>query len=319
MLPTVRFEPAGVELTRIGFGCASLMRTPSAPQRQMLLAAAYDAGIRHFDVARLYGLGRAEGELGRFARGRRDELTIATKFGIEPASGLGAVAKVQAPARALLNRFPALRNAVKRRDGAFTAPRHYDRVIAQRHLNQSLQQLGVDYLDILFIHDPAPHDDVRAEELVAFLTDARQAGKIRAWGVSQDPFPELDVIDRLGPSAVLQIRADPFHPVASIQPRLTFGVLGSAYARISSALTADPALHTHWAYALDIDPTRENELARLLVADALAANPDGAILYSTTRTARMGVATGALIDPPPSAVLDTFRDLCEDLRGRTKA
>jgi hypothetical protein len=108
-------------------------------------------------------------------------------------------------------------------------------------------------------------------------------------------------------------------PVASIQPRLTFGVLRSAYARISSALTADPKLHTHWAYALDIDPTRENELARLLVADALAANPDGAILYSTTRTARMVGAAGALDDPPPSAVLDTFRNVCGDFSGRTKA
>jgi D-threo-aldose 1-dehydrogenase len=319
MLSTVCFEPSGVEMTRIGFGCASLMRIPSARQRQTLLAAAYDAGIRHFDVARLYGLGRAEGELGRFARGRRDKLTIATKFGIEPAFGLGAVAKVQAPVRAVLNRFPVLRSALNRTDDAFLAPRQYDHAIAQRHLDHSLQELGVDYIDILFVHDPAPNDHLRAEELVAFLTDAREAGKIRAWGVSQDVCPELDVIDRLGPSTVLQIRADVFHPSASIQPRVTFGVLGSAYARISSALTADPALRTRWAYALDIDPARENELARLLLADALAANPDGAILYSTTRTARIGVATGALIEPPPSAVLHTFRDLYQGLRGRTEA
>jgi predicted dehydrogenase/diketogulonate reductase-like aldo/keto reductase len=319
VLPTVRFEASGVELTRIGFGCASLMRTPSARQRQTLLAAAYDAGIRHFDVARLYGLGQAEGELGRFARGRRDKLTIATKFGIEPASGLGPLAKVQAPIRALLNRFPALRGAVKRRDDAFVAPRRYDRTVAQQHLDRSLRELGVDYVDILFIHDPAPHDDVRAEELVAFLTAAREAGKIRAWGVSQDAHPELDVINRLGPSAILQIRADAFHPVASAEPRLTFGVLGSAYARISSALTADPVLRTRWAEALDIDPARENELARLLVADALAANPDGAILYSTTRAARMGVAAAALIDPPPSAVLDAFRGLYEGLRDRPES
>jgi D-threo-aldose 1-dehydrogenase len=318
MLPTVRFESSGVELTRIGFDCAGLMRTPSARRRQSLLAASYDAGIRHFDVARLYGLGHAEGELGRFARGRRDQLTIATKFGIEPASGVGALAKVQPPARAFLNRFPALRSAVKQRDDAFVAPRQYDRATAQRHLDQSLKELGVDYVDILFVHDPAPRDDVRGEDLVAFLTDARDAGKIRAWGVSQDAHPELDVIDQLGPAAILQIRADAFHPVASVRPRLTFGALGAAYDRIFLALKSDPALYTRWAYTLDVDPTRKDDLARLLIADALAANPEGAILYGTPQAGRMDVATGALIDPPPPAVLDTFRDLCAGVGGRTE-
>ncbi|HET9153536.1 MAG TPA: aldo/keto reductase [Solirubrobacterales bacterium] len=52
---------------RLGFGCASLMRLPSRRRRQALLAEAFEQGIRHFDVARMYGLGAAEGELGRFA------------------------------------------------------------------------------------------------------------------------------------------------------------------------------------------------------------------------------------------------------------
>ncbi len=295
------------------------MRIPSARRRQELLGAAYEAGIRHFDVARLYGLGRAESELGRFVRSRRDMLTIATKFGIEPSHKWGAVAKVQAPARAMLNKFPALRRAVKRREYAFIAPRKYDRAIAERHLHTSLKELGLAHIDIYFLHGPSPHDIVHADELVEFLNEAQEAGKIGAWGISQDADAELTVFERLGPSAILQIRADVFNPIASLHPRITFGVLGRAHARIAEALTADTALLTRWAYSLDVDPLRENELARLLVADALAANPNGATLFSTTRVARMGVASGALICPPPTDLLDTFRNLCRSLDSRANA
>src|SRR5271167_1841892 len=102
----------GITSTRIGFGCAGLMREPSARKRQGLLAEAFDQGITHFDVARMYGLGAVEGELGRFARDRRDSIVIATKFGIEAASAPG-LARLQGPARWLLARYPVLRGYVK--------------------------------------------------------------------------------------------------------------------------------------------------------------------------------------------------------------
>ncbi len=42
---------------KIGFGCASLMKITRRRERENLLAAAYDLGIRHFDVAPLNGFG----------------------------------------------------------------------------------------------------------------------------------------------------------------------------------------------------------------------------------------------------------------------
>jgi D-threo-aldose 1-dehydrogenase len=75
----------GMETTPSGFGSANLFRLPSAAQRVQVLRAAYDTGIRHFAVAPMYGLGLAESEVGRFARGRRDAITIATRFSIAPA------------------------------------------------------------------------------------------------------------------------------------------------------------------------------------------------------------------------------------------
>ena len=73
----------GLCTTAIGYGCAGLMRPSTDKERQALLATAFEVGIRHFDVARYYGHGQAEGVLGKFIAetGCRDEITITTKFG----------------------------------------------------------------------------------------------------------------------------------------------------------------------------------------------------------------------------------------------
>src|SRR5271154_6444750 len=67
----------------VAFGCGSLTGT-DAGNANRVLQTAFDAGVRHFDTARYYGYGEAEGILGKFLKGRRSEVTISTKFGIEP-------------------------------------------------------------------------------------------------------------------------------------------------------------------------------------------------------------------------------------------
>src|ERR671923_2879471 len=70
-LPTVALGTEGLSTTSLGIGCAGLFRASSPGQREALLHTAYDVGIRHFDVAPMYGFGLAEPELGAFVRGRR--------------------------------------------------------------------------------------------------------------------------------------------------------------------------------------------------------------------------------------------------------
>src|SRR5438034_11765342 len=86
-----------IETSVLGFGCADLFREPSRARRLHLLEAALDTGIRHFDAAPMYGLGRVEGILGTFAGGRRDSLVIGTKFGIAPTPAGRTLALAQAP------------------------------------------------------------------------------------------------------------------------------------------------------------------------------------------------------------------------------
>ena len=74
-----------VTLTRMGFGGAvlgNMYRKISEEDAQGALQAAFDAGIRHFDTAPQYGLGRSEMRFGEaLARFGRDNIVLATKIG----------------------------------------------------------------------------------------------------------------------------------------------------------------------------------------------------------------------------------------------
>lgn len=300
---------------RLGFGCASLMRLPSRRRRQALLGEAFEQGIRHFDVARMYGLGAAEGELGRFAKGHREELSIATKFGIAPNGKIGRLAPLQAPARALLARFPALRERVKRNDAALHTVRHYDAASACASLEASLRELGTDYVDVLFIHDPGAVALPDMDELVGTLESLREAGRIRAWGVSGEPGPAL-LLSTGWPQCVPQLHNDIFSfspPRTSNKvPPIYFGVFAEALGRIRGRLLADEALRERWQQGTGLDCADSKVLARLLLQDALDRNREGAAIFATTQPQRIGeavAAASALRAAVPPAPLADFRRL----------
>jgi D-threo-aldose 1-dehydrogenase len=279
----------------LGFGCAGLMRSPSRRHRQRLLGEAFDRGVRHFDVARMYGMGAAEGELGRFARGRRGQISIATKFGIEPGRA-GRLASLQAPARAAVARFPALRAALKRRDGAFHEPRRYDVAAARASLETSLGELGTDYVDFFFVHDPQPDDLVEIAALEGAMEELRAAGKIRAWGLSGEQRPCLELHDEAGAGAVLQVHDDIFSPAPGQpggSPTIGFGVVAGALRRIEAHLAAAPERRTAWSRALGVDCCDSEVIASLLLQDALDRHAAGGALFSTGRLERVRAAGAA--------------------------
>lgn len=264
------------------------MREPSARRRQHLLDEAFDQGIRHFDVARMYGLGAVEGELGRFAQGRRESIVIATKFGIAAASASGRLARLQGPARRLLARYPALRGYVKRRSDSFHQPHRYDAATARASLQTSLRELRTDYVDVLFLHDPSPADRVDLPEICGYLEEARQAGQIRAWGIAGERDPCVEIKRSLPETTILQVRDDILSRTSpwprELEPRVTFGVLGETLERMLAYLNSSSERRSRWSEAVDSSP---EALASLLLRDALHANPRGVVLFNTTRPERL--------------------------------
>ncbi|WP_283159868.1 aldo/keto reductase [Mycobacterium bohemicum] len=289
-----RVELSGPRLTvsAVGFGCGGLMQSPSRKERMAVLGSAVECGITHFDTARMYGLGMAEAELGVFLRTvRRDSVTVATKFGID-AGGAAAV---------------------KRRQEPDPTARVYDAAIAARSLEESLAALGVDHVDILFVHGPRPGDTVATEELRDFFERARDQGKIRAWGVSQDEGFDVDFAEPFAPDGVSQLRGDLLGP----PPRpadLVFGVLNRPYATLTAALRSDTGMATRWREALGLDPLADGALPRLILGSSVGATGCRAMLYSTTRPRRVAEAAAAVSSPPDPETLARFLGLVREFR-----
>jgi D-threo-aldose 1-dehydrogenase len=144
-MKTRQFQaPSGAVLTftELGFGGAptgNLYQSHSEEAAQAALAAAWEAGVRYFDTAPLYGLGLSETRFNHFLRGkqRRDYL-LSTK--------VGRLLKLSAPQkRTGIGKFFDTPSRKEIYDYS------YDGVM--RSFEASLERLGVDDVDIMFVHD----------------------------------------------------------------------------------------------------------------------------------------------------------------------
>ena len=306
-LPTRDLPGAGVTTTAVGLGCASLFHHPQRTGRRAVLDAAYDAGIRHFDAAPMYGLGRAEPELGAFLKGRRAEVTVATKFGIEPTLLARAVGLGQGPIRAFLAKRSGAGEGLKAAAGGpesglvgrllYAAP-GYHKQGAQAGLERSLRALGTDYIDVFMLHDPAGALTTGAPELVDYLDEQRRKGRIRCWGVTGQAYQMAGLGQSFAGSQVAQFRDDVFEesPDADQIPEkawITFGVLSQALPALRQFLAQSPGAVEAWSDRLGVDLAQESSLPRLLLSAALRRNTAGPVLFSTTRPERVQVAAEA--------------------------
>ena len=300
-LPKLDLESGGIRAASLGYGCATLFRASDPAQRSRLLRAAYDAGIRHFDVAPLYGLGRAEPELGNFTRFHRSEVTIATKFGIRPTRVARGLAYVQRPARRTFESKPAIRNQARAHAAASSRLLYdrsgYDASGARRSLQRSLRALKTDYVDLLLLHDPLP-GSVRTDDVSSFLEDARTAGLVRSWGIAGAPDTSGAVAQSFPWVPVLQLPDDIFvqslrrAPAASAY--ITFGVISRALPRIVRHVTADEPTRLRWKKIVGLDCGDSDVTSSFLLQSALQANSSGVVLFGTTRLSHIRTAATAL-------------------------
>jgi D-threo-aldose 1-dehydrogenase len=133
---------ATITFTELGFGTGplgNLFRPHTEKEAQDTLDAAWKTGVRYYDTAPLYGLGLAETRLNHFLRGKkRQDYVLSTKVGrtlsvcpLAERTGIGKF--FDTPSR--------------RENFNYT----YDGVM--RSLEDSLERLGIDYVDILYVHD----------------------------------------------------------------------------------------------------------------------------------------------------------------------
>ncbi|MFI0259453.1 aldo/keto reductase [Streptomyces sp. NPDC017056] len=158
-----------------GLGCLPTTAFYGCPEPAQALAtirAAMDSGVTLLDTADVQGMGAGEELLGRAVAGRRDEVVIASKFGM-----------------------------VRSDDGAFQGMCHepsYVRTACER----SLRRLGVDHIDLYFQHWTDPK--VPVEETAGAVAELVREGKVRHYGLSEPSADRLRRADAVHPVTAVQ-------------------------------------------------------------------------------------------------------------------
>lgn len=285
----------GKTTSALGFGCAGLMRPSTANEREALVKAAFDSGIRHFDTARYYGHGASESVLGKFlAENRlRDQVTVTTKFGIQPTSlGKSSVGKsIMAAARRVATLHPAVRRAMAGYASRSVRTNCFDPGIARSSLETSLRELRTDHVDLFLLHD-ADLDDARTPGLLEFMEEAKQSGKVRAYGCATGLSQTQAIIaDAPEFGRVVQIANGFGHPSLERLPDdperfvLTHGAL-KALSDLEAAFsqaTISPVRDEDRTYL----PLRGTKLAGFILGFCLSKNPNGITLFSSTHPNRI--------------------------------
>src|SRR3954466_8843199 len=144
---------SGLMVSTVGLGTNAFGSRIDAEQSRAVVDAAIDAGITLFDTTDTYGRGASEEILGEALGKRRDDIVLATKFGMDMGGANGP-------------------------DWGARASRRYVR----RAVEASLRRLGTDNIDLYQYH--APDGVTPLEETVTALDELVQEGKVRYVGSS---------------------------------------------------------------------------------------------------------------------------------------
>jgi len=282
----------GITTSHLGFGCVQLTSHADRREAVGILEHAFARGITHFDVSRIYGFGRAEGILGEFIRGKRQKVTIATKFGIQPPVGLAGNRRVIDFAKKMLGPFPGLLRRVKQRGSQMVQTGVFTPQAAVESLEASLRELGTDFVDIFLLHE-ATLADAANEDLVETLQRQVARGTIRCFGIAS-AFEKLGTDGSAISSAykVLQFEDNvAAKNAATLQLRGGRGLITHSIFQplrpLPKAITDSLILNRKLSTGLRLDPGDPNLFGDLALQYALRANPAGVILFSSKNQDRV--------------------------------
>jgi aryl-alcohol dehydrogenase-like predicted oxidoreductase len=168
-----QFGKTDLRVSAIGFGCWEVGGTYGRIDEGQFCRAvgqAIDSSITCFDTAEAYGMGVSEEALARALGGRRNSVTIATKFGVGYAE------------------LPTRRDSSR------------ERVMAS--IDKSLQRLRTDHVDVYLVHWPDPETPL--DETIHALDDIVRQGKARYIGVSNFRLAQIEACMRLRRIDVVQ-------------------------------------------------------------------------------------------------------------------
>jgi D-threo-aldose 1-dehydrogenase len=172
-----RIGETPVWVTSLGFGAApvgNLFRATTDDEAEGAISAAWNAGVRYFDTAPHYGLGLSERRLGSSLAGRdRRDFVLSTKVG-----------RLLTP-----NPSPGGSDLAV---GGFDVPDDLMRTLdyssdgVRRSIEESLTRLGLDFIDVVYVHDPDDNVEEVIEVTFPALVKLRDEGVVRAIGAGMN-------------------------------------------------------------------------------------------------------------------------------------
>jgi D-threo-aldose 1-dehydrogenase len=296
--------------TPLGLGCVNLTMHDDPVKAVALLDEAFNLGITHYDVARLYGFGQAEGILGKFLQGKRDRVTVTTKFGLQPPPGLAKRKGLVSFARKMSHRFKFVSQLVRWTFRGGLPAGNYSPHDAAASLETSLRELKTDYVDLFELHE-CEVKDARNDDLIAYLEGEVTRGRIRCFGIGSMAARLGDDADQFDKRySVLQfdsyLGSQHLEMMKNIAGRgvITFQVMHYAKA-VAAAARADGTLLARWRDRLGVDVTDESVVRGMMLRHAVFLNPAGIALFATTKTENLRANIRRFSEGPPSSELMT--------------
>lgn len=160
-LPARALGHSGLEVSTVGLGCNNFGRRVDLDRTRVVVDAALEEGVTFFDTADIHGgHGGSEELLGEVLEGRRDQVVLATKFGMDMGDG---------------------------------ATRRGSPEYIRHSIEGSRRRLRTDVIDVYWFHQPDPETPI-AETLGA-LDELVRAGTVRAIGASNFSARQIEEAD----------------------------------------------------------------------------------------------------------------------------
>jgi len=256
----VRLGRTGIVTTRMGIGTGALgglYEPVPADAAHACIRRAVELGIRHIDMAPLYGYGDSERRVGEAIRDcERSSIVLSTKVGrplVDPGPGvpehdryLGA-----GPQRPIFD---------------------FSREAILRSVQESCARVGVDRFDVLLVHDPDNHMEAALATAIPLLAELRAAGEVDAIGVgTNDPATAAQLVLEADIDCVLIANRFTLLDQAALVDLLPacerHGVAVIAAGIFNSGLLADPRR----CAMFDYEPAPAKMIERALALEAICA------------------------------------------------
>lgn len=236
---------------RLGFGAANagnLFSAISDEDAQALFAAAWEAGVRHFDTSPHYGLGLSEERLGAFLQTKpREEFHLSTKVG-----------RILVPNE----QYAGERDPFVQFDVPATRRRivDYSADGVRRSVEDSLARLGLDRIDTLYVHDPEQHGEENTapnlESGIPAVCALRDEGVVVSAGVGTGSVEAARIAAHIGGIDVIMLAGrytlleQPAHPALLDDCRRAgIGIVNTAQFNSGLLATPTPSRDSHYEYS----------------------------------------------------------------------